>query len=87
MGKAVGVAPTHGAFLRVVVLPDDFVEVTSVGGAKPSKTDVVRVSELPSGVLDKLSVLNMRTHTPPTEYVIGVGRRISEDVFWVFDEE
>lgn len=79
--------PTYGAFIRVVVLPDDHVEVTSVGGAKRSPTGVMHVSKLPQSVLDRLYVLNMRSCIPPTEYIDGVGRRISKDVFWVFTDE
>jgi hypothetical protein len=79
------------AFFRVTVLPDDYVEVVKVGDrwgkAGECRTSVVRVECLPERVTNKLAVLNMRSYTPPTEEIPGVGRRISRDVFWVFDEE
>lgn len=79
--------PTYETFIRVVVLSDDHVEVTSVGGPRHERADIVHVSKLPPNVLDRLAVLNMRSYTPPTEYIDGVGRRISKDVFWVFTNE
>lgn len=78
--------PTYETFIRIVVLPDDHVEVTSVGGPRREYMNVVHVSKLPPNVLDRLAVLNMRSYDPPTEYIDGVGRRISKDVFWVFTD-
>jgi hypothetical protein len=74
-------------FLRVTALPDDYVEVVEVGMVGKGKTSVMRVECLPEQVINKLAVLNTRSYDPPTEYVTGVGRRISRTVFWVFDEE
>jgi hypothetical protein len=42
------------------------------------------VDELPKWVQDKLSVLLLLDHTKQNNEVEGVGRRISEDLFWVF---
>ena len=78
-------------FLRVTALPDDYVEVVEVGDrwgrVGDGRTNVMRVEDLPEQVVNKLAVLNTRSYDPPTEYVTGVGRRISRTVFWVFDEE
>ena len=41
------------------------------------------VDDLPNWVKERLAVLMMTSPTPPTEPVEGVGRRISETVFWV----
>lgn len=38
---------------------------------------------LPSWMQERLAVLNMLSYIPPTETIPGVGRRISEYVFWV----
>lgn len=43
-----------------------------------------RIDDLPNWVKERLAILNMMSSTPPTEEVEGVGRRISEDVYWVF---
>lgn len=41
------------------------------------------VDLLPDWVKDRLALLMMVNPTPPTKYVDGVGRRISETVFWI----
>ena len=41
------------------------------------------VDDLPNWVKERLAVLMMTSPTPPTEPVEGVGRRISENIFWV----
>ena len=41
------------------------------------------VDLLPDWVRDRLALLMMVDPTPPTKYVDGVGRRISETVFWI----
>lgn len=77
----------YNTLLRVTVLPNDCVEVSRIGSAAKEQRKVTRVSALPNDVVNKLAVLNMRSYIPPTEYIEGVGRRISKDVFWVFVEE
>lgn len=42
------------------------------------------VDDLPNWVKERLAVLMMTSPNPPTETVEGVGRRIRENVFWVF---
>ena len=43
-----------------------------------------RIDDLPNWVKERLAILNMMSSTPPTNEVEGVGRRISERVYWVF---
>jgi hypothetical protein len=42
------------------------------------------VQDLPDWMQEKLTLLSMLSHTPPTEPVAGVGRRINAEVYWVF---
>ena len=42
------------------------------------------VDELPDWVQERLAVLMVLDSTPPTGELVGVGRRISERVFWVY---
>lgn len=77
------------AILRIKVLPGDRVQVERISsdGNATARRETVNLSDLPEHVLHKLAVLNTRSYTPPTELVERVGRRISRDMFWVFDEE
>jgi len=43
--------------------------------------------ELPKWVQDKLAVLMLLDHKANNQEVVGVGRRINEDIFWVFKGE
>jgi hypothetical protein len=43
--------------------------------------------ELPKWVQDKLAVLMLLDHKANNQEVAGVGRRINEDIFWVFKGE
>ena len=43
-----------------------------------------KVDDLPCWVKQRLAVLMVLSFTPPTQELEGVGRRISEKVFWVF---
>ncbi len=45
------------------------------------------LDELPKWVQDKLAVLMLLDHTKVNEEVEGVGRRINENVYWVFNGE
>lgn len=45
------------------------------------------VDDLPKWVQERLALLMMISTNPPTAVVKGVGRRISEDIFWVFPPE
>ena len=42
-----------------------------------------RVDDLPNWVNERLALLMMTSPTPPTEPVEGIGRRISQNIFWV----
>jgi hypothetical protein len=42
------------------------------------------VDDLPDWVKERLAVLMVASSEPPTREIEGVGRRISERVFWVF---
>jgi hypothetical protein len=41
-------------------------------------------SKLPDWMQEKLAVLTMMSSKPPTEPVDGVGRRINDNIYWVF---
>lgn len=43
-------------------------------------------SELPEWIKDRVAVLRMMPCDPATSVVFGVGRRISEHVFWVVED-
>ena len=45
------------------------------------------LDDLPKWVQDKISVLMLLDHTKVNEEVKGVGRRISRNVYWVFNGE
>jgi hypothetical protein len=70
---------------RVSVCPDG-VDVVCFGLGVDTIHDghYINVDVLPKWVQERLAVLMMMTHTPPTEEVEGVGRRISRDVYWVY---
>lgn len=44
-------------------------------------------SDLPNWVQDRLAILMMTSNVKPTTDIRGVGRRISESVFWVYAPE
>lgn len=41
------------------------------------------VDDLPNWVKERLAILMMTSPAPPTDPIEGVGRRISETIFWV----
>lgn len=41
------------------------------------------IDALPNWIKERLAVLMMTSPTPPTDPVDGIGRRISENIFWV----
>ena len=60
--------------------------VLSLGlDADSHEQEYVSTDIMPDWMQDRLSVLLMMDPTPPTKYVDGVGRRISEDIFWVVE--
>lgn len=42
------------------------------------------IQELPQWIQERIAVLSMMSHEPPTANVEGVGRRISKSVYWVY---
>jgi hypothetical protein len=76
---------TDDSIYRVSVCPDG-VDVVCFGMGVDTIHDghYINVDVLPKWVQERLAVLMMMTHTPPTEEVEGVGRRISHDVYWVY---
>lgn len=43
-----------------------------------------QTDDLPNWVKERLAVLMITSGTPPTQEVVGVGRRISSHVYWVY---
>jgi hypothetical protein len=41
------------------------------------------ISELPQWMQERVAVLSMLTESPPTKPIEGVGRRISDTVYWI----
>lgn len=67
---------------RVVVEPHK-VSALYIGlGAKPPITGFA-MSDLPQWMQERVVVLSMLTESPPTKPIKGVGRRITESVYWV----
>jgi hypothetical protein len=62
------------------------IPLTSVGGNAMPEQGEMPMRELPTWVQERIAVLDMLNAEPPTQFVPGVGRRISENVFWIFVE-
>ncbi len=80
--------PCEDNIYRVYVSPDDgYITVACIGiECLDSLADGTYDSSdrLPDWMQAKLAVLTMMSSKPPTGTVDGVGRRISEDIFWIF---
>ena len=63
--------------ITVVCLSTECVDPPEVG-------EYTSVSDLPNWVQERIAVLLLMSSKPPTQFVEGIGRRISENVFWVF---
>lgn len=64
-----------------------YVKVTCIGLEKVDATlegNYDGVHQLPDWMQEKLTLLSMLSHEPPTEPVDGIGRRITADTYWVF---
>ena len=76
---------------RIKINEDSSVETTCYEMMDAFKPELDRsynnVDELPKWVQDKLAVLMLFDHTVTNEEVKDVGRRISEDIYWVFKRE
>lgn len=57
-------------------------EMKSVNGFPPLPT-ILTPSATPLWFQRRLAVVMILPDEPPTGYVVGVGKRISENVFWV----
>lgn len=42
------------------------------------------VDDLPAWMQERLAILMLMSPKPPTEHVQGVGRRISQHIFWIY---
>jgi hypothetical protein len=74
---------------RVSIFPDG-VDVVCFGlSSIDSKLEghYDRVDDLPNWVKERLAVLNMMSPKPPTNIVEGIGRRISTNVYWVYNSD
>ena len=75
------------AVYRVWLGKDGEVEVLRIGFDTVDDPDCgaySSVHDLPQWLQDKIAVLSMLSAKPPTEDVVGVGRRIHEYVYWVY---
>lgn len=76
---------------RIEIHPDSSVETTCYEMMDAFKPELDRmylnVDELPKWVQNKLAVLMLLDHKANNEEVKDVGRRISEDIYWVFKRE
>ena len=81
--------PEDESIFRIEVFGGDEVRITCFGIPKVDSPDfpdegIMRIDDLPEWIQKKVAVLSTLPHDPPTEYVKGIGRRISEYVYWVF---
>lgn len=67
------------------------VEICSDGSVEVSASDIDHevdhaynsVDDLPEWIQKRLAILSIMSYLPPTSHVNGIGRRISENIFWV----
>jgi hypothetical protein len=80
-----------------VTIPDDKLYRVVIDGSKvlvlcfgmdlldpQAEGEYDSVDDLPKWVQDRLAVLMLMDFTPPTVDVAGVGRRIEENVYWIY---
>lgn len=74
---------------RVVIDPiTKFVSVSQFGMERVDtgrERDYDCVDDLPRWIQEGIALLSMTSAVPPTEEVEGVGRRIEENIFWLYD--
>jgi len=63
--------------INVMCLGDGFVDSVCDG-------EYYDVNALPDWVKERIAILMLCTISPPMSTIQGVGRRISENIFWVF---
>lgn len=83
--------PSTQATIRVEFLPPPLVEIIvledALSGLSPigkRQRAIFNADTLPKWLQRKLSVLMGLSHENPTEAVCGVGRRVSQNVYWVY---
>lgn len=65
--------------------PKPRVEAVFLGMGEQITIKGSTVTDLPRWMQERLSVLNMLSESPPTTPIPGVGRRISEHVYWIVE--
>ena len=80
--------PEDESIFRVQVFGNE-VRLTCFGIPKIDSPDfpregIMEMDDLPEWIQKRIAVLSTLSYEPPTEYVKGVGRRISRYVYWVF---
>tara|TARA_R110000803_G_scaffold40175_2_gene86626 strand:+ start:2203 stop:2493 length:291 start_codon:yes stop_codon:yes gene_type:complete len=45
------------------------------------------VDSLPNWLQEGVAILSMTSAEPPTQEVIGIGRRIDEDTYWLYEPD
>lgn len=70
---------------RVQINSNGNVEVLHIGMEEvhEPRQNYLSEAELPEWISGKLALLRMLQGEPPSVYLKGVGRRISENVFWI----
>jgi hypothetical protein len=76
---------------RIQIHPDSSVETTCYEMMDAFKPELDRmylsVDDLPNWVQDKLAVLMLLDHNVTNVEIEDVGRRITEDIYWVFKRD
>jgi len=66
-----------------VVVNELGVKALYIGLGSRAPIEVQTVSELPRWMQERVAVLSMLTESPPTKPIEGVGRRITDTVYWI----
>jgi hypothetical protein len=66
-----------------VVVNELGVKALYIGLGSRAPIEVQTVSELPRWMQERVAVLSMLTESPPTKPIEGVGRRITNSVYWI----
>ena len=80
--------PHDDNIYRVYVNPHtNAVEVSCIGMEVDSAVsgEYPSVDDLPLWMQEKVALLMMTSYTPPVTPIRGVGQRIREDTFWIYD--
>ena len=72
------VTPKTGSYVIVQSLEGSGVESDMEGRYNS-------VDDLPAWMQERLAILMLMSPKPPTEHVQGVGRRISQYIFWIYE--